>query len=102
MKSSPPNRRGASPPESPAVDVTAMPMVLARIAGLAARHPGRIALIAGSSLLGVAASLSLPRLFGHAVDQASHLLTEGAAHADDARHAPLGSAARVIVASPEE
>ena len=77
MTDSPPNGRGASPSGVPAVDVTAMPMVLARIARLAFRYPARVALIATASLIGAAASLTLPRLFGHAVDQATHLLAQG-------------------------
>ena len=99
MTDSPPNGRGASPSESPAVDVTAMPLVLARIAGLAFRYPGRVALIVVTSLLGAAASLTLPRLFGRAVDQAAHLLAQGSAHADAAEHALLVSAGLVILAT---
>ena len=99
MTDSPPNGRGASPSESPAVDVTAMPSVLARIAGLAMRYPGRMALIAVTSLIGAAASLTLPRLFGRAVDQATHLLEQGTAHADAAKHALLVSAALVVLAT---
>jgi len=99
MTDSPPNGRGASPSGAPAVDVTAMPMVLARIAGLAFRYPVRVALIAVTSLIGAAASLTLPRLFGHAVDQATHLLAEGAGQAEAAKHALLVSAGLVILAT---
>ncbi len=99
MTDSPPNGRGASPSGAPAVDVTAMPSVLARIAGLAMRYPGRMAVIAVTSLIGAAASLTLPRLFGQAVDQATHLLAEGAGQAEAARHALLVSAGLVILAT---
>ena len=99
MTDSPPHGRGASPSGVPTVDVTAMPSVLVRIAGLALRYPGRMALIAAASLIGAAASLTLPRLFGRAVDQATHLLTDGAAHADAAKHALLISAGLVIAAT---
>ena len=76
-----------------------MPQVLARIAGLALRYPGRMALVAVSSLIGAAASLTLPRLFGRAVDQATHLLAGGAAQAEAATHALLISAMLVILAT---
>ncbi len=99
MSDSPPPARGASPSESPTVDVTAMPSVLARIAGLALRYPGRVALITATSLLAAVASLTLPRLFGRAVDQATHLLAGGAAQADAARAALLVSAGLVIAAT---
>jgi ATP-binding cassette subfamily B protein len=76
-----------------------MPSVLARIAGLALRYPWRVALCVGTSLLGAVASLTLPRLFGRAVDQASRLLAEGAAHADAARTALMVSAGLVVLAT---
>lgn len=91
--------RGAEPSDVQTVDVSAMPRVLPRIAGLALRYPGRVALTIATSLAGVIASLTLPRLFGRAVDQASHLLTGGAAHAAEARHALLISAGLVIAAT---
>jgi ATP-binding cassette subfamily B protein len=81
------------------VDVTAMPSVLARIAGLAMRYPWRVALTVGASLSGAAATLTLPRLFGRAVDQAQALLAQGAAHADEARAALVVSAGLVIAAT---
>jgi ATP-binding cassette subfamily B protein len=76
-----------------------MPSVLARIAGLAMRYPGRMALVGVTSLIGAAASLTLPRLFGRAVDQATHLLAGGAAQAEAAREALLVSAGLVILAT---
>ena len=99
MTDSPPDGRAAPPFGAPTVDVTAMPQVLARIAGLALRYPGRMALVAISSLIGAAASLTLPRLFGRAVDQATHLLAGGAAQAEAATHALLISAMLVILAT---
>jgi ATP-binding cassette subfamily B protein len=76
-----------------------MPSVLARIAGLAFGHPWRVASTALTSLLAAMASLTLPKLFGGAVDQAHHLLSAGAAHAAEARHALLVSAGLVICAT---
>ena len=99
MSDSPPERRGAALSDAQTVDVSAMPAVLARIAGLALRYPGRVALTILTSMLGAAASLTLPRLFGRAVDQAHHLLAGGAALAAEARHALLVSAGLVIAAT---
>jgi ATP-binding cassette, subfamily B, multidrug efflux pump len=99
MGDSPPERRGAALSDVQRVDVSAMPSVLARITGLALRYPGRVALTVGASVLAAVASLTLPKLFGRAVDQASHLLDQGALHADEARAALLVSAVLVIVAT---
>lgn len=81
------------------VDVKAMPGVLKRIIRLALRYPGRVALAIGCSLGSAIASLTLPKLFGHAVDQATRLLTQGPALADEARDALLVTAGLVILAS---
>ena len=81
------------------VDVKAMPGVLKRIIRLALRYPGRVALAIGCSLGSAIASLTLPKLFGHAVDQATRLLTQGAGLADEARDALLVTAGLVILAS---
>lgn len=99
MSDSPPEGRSASLSDVQRVDVTAMPSVLARIAGLAMRYPGRVALAVGASVLGAVASLTLPKLFGRAVDQASHLLDAAAANAEGARQALLVSAALVVTAT---
>jgi ATP-binding cassette subfamily B protein len=56
-------------------------------------------LVAVTSLIGAAASLTLPRLFGRAVDQATNLLAGGEAQADAAREALLVSAGLVILAT---
>ncbi|HEY8573038.1 ABC transporter ATP-binding protein [Phenylobacterium sp.] len=97
MGDSPPERRGEALSDVQRVDVAAMPSVLARIAGLAMRYPGRVALAVGASVLGAIASLTLPKLFGRAVDQASRLLEHDVA--DEARSALVVSAALVIVAT---
>ncbi|WP_334165035.1 ABC transporter ATP-binding protein [Phenylobacterium sp.] len=76
-----------------------MPSVLARIAGLAMRYPGRVALTVLASVGAAMASLTLPRLFGRSVDQAQALLADGAGHADAARQALLVSAGLVIAAT---
>lgn len=95
MSDSPPERRGATLSDAQTVDVSAMPAVLARIAGLALRYPARVALAVITALFATAASLALPRLLGRSVDQALHL----AAHPDAARHALLVSAGLVILAT---
>ncbi|MDB5419517.1 MAG: ABC-type multidrug transport system, ATPase and permease component [Phenylobacterium sp.] len=99
MSDSPPGRRGAALSDAQTVDVSAMPYVLARIAGLAMRYPGRVALTVVTSLFAAAASLALPRLLGHAVDEAQHLLAGGAAYAEAARHALMITALLVIAAT---
>lgn len=99
MSDSPPGRRGAALSDAQTVDVSAMPYVLARIAGLAMRYPGRVALTIFTSLFAAAASLALPRLLGRAVDEAQHMLAGGAAYADAARHALLVTALLVIAAT---
>ena len=99
MSDSPPGRRGAALSDVQTVDVSAMPAVLARIAGLALRYPGRVALTVVTSVLAAAASVAIPRLFGRSVDEAQHLLAGGAAQAQAARHALLVSAVLVIAAT---
>lgn len=99
MSDSPPEGRSAALSDVQTVDVTAMPSVLARIAGLAMRYPGRVALTVLASVGAAMASLTLPRLFGRSVDQAQALLADGAAHADAARQALVVSAALVIAAT---
>jgi ATP-binding cassette subfamily B protein len=62
-------------PDDKAVDITAMPRVLRRIALEALRRePWRVALAVLASLGSAVASLSLPRLLGQAVNQAQRLL----------------------------
>jgi len=100
MSDSPPDRRGAALSDAQTVDVSAMPRVLARIAGLAMRYPGRVALTVVTSLFAAAASLALPRLLGRAVDEARDLLAGGAAvDPAAARHALLVTALLVIAAT---
>ena len=81
------------------VDVSAMPRVLQRIVILAFRYPGLMALAMATSLGSAVASLALPRLLGHAVDQAHHLLVGSHVDADAARHALWISAGLVIAAT---
>lgn len=108
----------------PEIDVAAMPRVLRRIVADGLRlAPGRVALAVAASLGAALASLSLPRLFGGAVNQAQRLLGiagrgAAAAHAtaihavgaqadmlratgqaSDARHALLVAALLVILVS---
>ena len=89
-------------PETPLIDVTAMPRVLRRIAWAALRYePWRVALAVAASLAGAVASLSLPRLFGAAVNEA-HQLLGIAVHslaAGQARHTLLMIAALAVAAT---
>ena len=100
MSESHPSRRGAGPSDSGSikVDVSEMPRVLQRITALSLRYPGRMAVAIGCSLGAAVASLTLPRLFGGAVDQAQALLEGGAAHASEAQAALWGTALLVIAA----
>lgn len=101
MSESHPSRRGAGPSDSGSikVDVSEMPRVLQRITALSLRYPGRMAVAIGCSLGAAVASLTLPRLFGGAVDQAQALLEGGAAHASEAQAALWGTALLVIAAT---
>ncbi|HZZ34465.1 MAG TPA: ABC transporter ATP-binding protein, partial [Caulobacteraceae bacterium] len=109
-----PDSHSARPRDDmPTVDVRAMPKVLRRIVVQAVvQSPGRVALAVGCSIGAAAAGLTLPRLFGRAVDQAQLLLTgvqrAHAAHAAageltrlavEAQHALMISAILVILAS---
>jgi ATP-binding cassette subfamily B multidrug efflux pump len=71
-----------------------MPSVLARIAGLALRHRGRMAITVLAALGAAVANLTLPRLLGRSVDQALH-----AAHAAEARQALLFTALAMVAAT---
>ncbi len=99
MSDSPPTGRGAASSDAPTVDVAAMPSVLARIARLSLRYRWRLIFTVLLTIGAAAASLTLPKLFGGSVDQASHLLAGGQAHAEAARHALLVSAGWVILAT---
>jgi len=100
MSDSPPSQRRAGPTDSaPKVDVSQMPRVLQRITALALKYPGRVSLAIACSLGSAVASLTLPRLFGNAVDQAQVLLTAGAQHAGEAQAALWGTALLVIAAT---
>ena len=73
--------------ENTSIDVTAMPRVLRRIAVEAVRQaPWRVVLTMFASLGAAAASLTLPTLFGRAVNEA-HLLLGIASRTRDAAHA---------------
>ncbi|MFN3512948.1 MAG: ABC transporter ATP-binding protein [Phenylobacterium sp.] len=101
MGDSPPSRRGAEPTDSASirVDVRQMPRVLQRIAALAMRYPRRMALAIGCSLGSAVASLTLPRLFGQAVDHAQAMLAAGAAQAAEAQGALWTTALLVLAAT---
>src|SRR5580693_9572281 len=97
--------RAPADPEQPAIDVSAMPRVLRRIGAEAARlEPWRVALAMTASLGAAVASLSLPRLFGGAVNQAQKLLhiaggRHAAMQAHQAREALMLTAGLVILAT---
>lgn len=98
MSSTPVTGRGGAPDGAPTVDVSAMPRVLARIARLALRYRGCLALTSATSLLAAAASLALPRLLGRSVDDALHMAAQ-AGQGDAARQALLVSAVLIVVAT---
>lgn len=98
MSVSRPSLRGAAE-DSASIDMSSAPRVLRRIIGLALRYRGLTALAIGCSIGAALFSLTLPKLFGHAVDQAHQLLTGGAANADAAQDALLTTALLVIAAA---
>ncbi len=100
--------RAPTAPDPKGIDVAAMPRVLRRIAREAVKlAPARVAVAVGASLGAAVASLSLPRLFGGAVNEAQNLLgiasrvhdSAQALAAHEARHALLIAAALVILAT---
>ncbi len=92
-------RGGASQRDtSRPIDVKAMPRVLRRITAMAIRQdPLRVTLAVACSLGAAIAGLTLPKLFGHAVDQAQ-LLLKAAQHAQ-LIHASVAQAAQLAHAS---
>ncbi|MDP3300283.1 MAG: ABC transporter ATP-binding protein, partial [Phenylobacterium sp.] len=98
MSDSRPSPRDAAA-DSVSIDVSAMPRVLRRIMGLALRYPGLVALAVGCSIGAALFSLTLPRLFGQAVDQAHLLLAGGSASADDVQRALINTALLVLGAA---
>src|SRR5690606_35697517 len=100
MSDSHPSRGGAAASvELQTVDLSAMPRVLRRITATAAEHPWRMTLAIVAALASTVASLTLPHLFGGAVDRAHEMLTAGPARTEAARQALLVTAGLVIVAS---
>ena len=105
MSDSHPSGRGAASSESVAfsteskVDAKAMPRVLQRIVLLALRYPGLVALAMLCALGSSLASLALPKLFGHAVDQAHHLLVGSGSDPQAARQALWISAGLIVTAT---
>ncbi len=86
-------------PDFGQVDVRQLPRVVPRIVALAMRYPKRVALAIACSLGAAIAQLTLPHLFGGAVNQVAHLLSLGARHAAEAQGALLVTAAIVLVTS---
>lgn len=98
MSDSRPSLRDAAA-DSVSIDVSAMPRVLRRIMGLALRYPGLVALAVGCSIGAALFSLTLPRLFGQAVDQAHLLLASENASVDDVQRALVTTALLVLGAA---
>lgn len=98
MSDSRPSPRDAAA-DSVSIDVSAMPRVLRRIMGLALRYPGLVALAVGCSIGAALFSLTLPRLFGQAVDQAHLLLASENASVDDVQRALVTTALLVLGAA---
>ena len=90
---------GGAAEDSASIDVSAMPQVLPRIVRLALRYRGLVALAIACSVGAAVFSLTLPRLFGHAVDQAHLLLGDGAASPQAVQSALLTTALLVIGAA---
>ncbi|WP_304176027.1 ABC transporter ATP-binding protein [Phenylobacterium aquaticum] len=98
--SRPPGRDGAAAVSIEAqVDPRLAPKVLPRIVRLAMNYPWLLSLAMLTSLGSALSSLALPRLLGHAVDQAHHLLAQGGAQAGAARQALWFTAGLVIAAT---
>jgi ATP-binding cassette subfamily B protein len=74
-----------------------MPRVLARIAALTLRYRGRVALTVATSFVATIASMTLPRLYGRAIDDALRLSATG--NGAVASHALLLTAAMVVGAT---
>src|SRR5579872_2074689 len=96
---------GAPPGEAPSldarptIDVKAMPHILRRIVSLALKtDPVQVVLAIAGSLGSAVASLAVPRLFGHAVDQIAALLKA----LDHARAIDLPPAQQHLLASQSE
>src|SRR5690606_35718182 len=85
--------------DSAKLDLTAARVVLSRILRLALKYPVRLAVMGAAAVLGAAASLALPRLLGHAIDEVALLLRQGAIDPAAVRTALLVSAGLVIAAS---
>ncbi|MFV3130939.1 ABC transporter ATP-binding protein [Niveispirillum sp. KHB5.9] len=68
----------------PTLDARGMPRVLARLAGLAWRHPGRCLAALGCALLSAVLGLVTPGLLAAAVDRAHGLLSAGGAGQEQA------------------
>jgi len=98
MSDSRPSPRDAAA-DSVSIDVSAMPRVLRRIMGLALRYPGLVALAVGCSIGAALFSLTLPRLFGQAVDQAHLLLASENASVDEVQRALMTTALLVLGAA---
>jgi len=82
-----------------AIDLVSMPRILGRILAIAAHHPRALVLAVGATLGSTLFSIAMPRLLGHAVDQAHILLKAGAANAKDAGTALAVTAALLIGAA---
>lgn len=79
-----------------AIDVAAMPAVLARLLLMALRYPVHAACAVAASLGAAIANLMTPRLLGRAVDDAHRLLADAHAPSAIAQHALFVSAFVIV------
>ncbi len=86
-------------PDFGKVDMSAAPQVLPRILKLGLRYPGRAALAIACSLGAAIAGLTMPKLFGSAVEEVQTLLNAGTGHQGDAQKSLWMLAGLVLLAS---
>jgi len=86
------------PHHSEEIDVHAMPQVLGRLTRLAIRYPWRCTFAILAALGAAIFNLIMPRLLGHAVDQAGHLLANAQLNPDVVRSSLLWTGALIVAA----
>jgi ATP-binding cassette subfamily B protein len=86
------------PHHSEEINVQAMPEVLGRLTRLAIRYPWRCTFAIVAALGAAIFNLIMPRLLGHAVDQAGHLLANAKLNPDFVRESLLITGALIVAA----
>jgi ATP-binding cassette subfamily B protein len=89
-------KRRADQPDLGTLDLRGAPQILGRIVRMALRYRWRFGVATLTSLLATAFNMAVPRLIGHAVDQAHALLVRGNANAG-ATLAALSATAILLV-----